>query len=344
MHTSSATGHATSAAEVVGDETWQIRRTAADFDRLGETESIFALGNGWVGWRGVLDEGAPCGMPGSYVNGFHERRELSYPEEGYAFPQASDTVVSAPNAALIRLWVDDEPLDLRTGTLRRHDRVLDLRAGVLRRQTEWISPGGRRVLVRSTRLVSLPRRPVAAVRYEVEPLDAPVELRVCSDLLANERVPESSDDPRAASVLTDPLTGEAYHADGLDGVLVHRTERSGQRVAVAVSHLLDAPETVTVSGDGTADRVRVTVAGRLHPGERLRLTKFAAYECTPVDGTPVDSWPTWSSPRRTRPARTASTLCSPTSAPPSTRPGRSPTCSSTAIRNSSRRSGSRCST
>ncbi|MFJ6163880.1 glycoside hydrolase family 65 protein [Micromonospora orduensis] len=288
MHTSSATGHATPAAEVVGDETWQIRRTAADFDRLGETESIFALGNGWVGWRGVLDEGAPCGMPGSYLNGFHERRELGYPEEGYAFPQASDTVVSAPNAALIRLWVDDEPLDLRTGTLRRHDRVLDLRAGVLRRQTEWISPGGRRVLVRSTRLVSLPRRPVAAVRYEVEPLDAPVELRVCSDLLANERVPESSDDPRAASVLTDPLTGEAYRADGLDGVLVHRTERSGQRVAVAVSHLLDAPETVTVSCDGTPDRVRVTVAGRLHPGERLRLTKFAAYECTPVDGTPVD--------------------------------------------------------
>ncbi|MEK8108605.1 hypothetical protein NKG94_34075 [Micromonospora sp. M12] len=103
--------------------------------------------------------------------------------------------MSAPNAALIRLWVDDEPLDLRTGTLRSHERVLDLRAGVLRRETEWISPSGRGVRIRSTRLVSLPRRPVAAVRYEVEPLDASVELRVCSDLLANEKVPELSDDP-----------------------------------------------------------------------------------------------------------------------------------------------------
>ncbi|MBM0231570.1 glycoside hydrolase family 65 protein [Micromonospora sp. STR1_7] len=288
MQTSSATDQPPPAAGVVDDETWRIRRTAGDLDRLGETESIFALGNGWVGWRGVLDEGTPCGMPGSYVNGFHERRELSYPEEGYAFPQASDTVVSAPNAALIRLWVDDEPLDLRTGTLRSHERVLDLRAGVLRRETEWISPTGRRVLVRSTRLVSLPRRPVAAVRYEVQPLDAPVELRVCSDLLANEKVPERSDDPRAASVLTEPLTGETHRADGLDGVLVHRTERSGQRVAVAVSHLVDAPDTVAVTGDGTPDRVRLTVAGRLHPGERLRLTKFAAYECATVDGTPID--------------------------------------------------------
>lgn len=57
-----------------GDESWRIRRTAADLDRLGETESIFALGNGWVGWRGTLDEGEPYEMPGTYLNGFHERR------------------------------------------------------------------------------------------------------------------------------------------------------------------------------------------------------------------------------------------------------------------------------
>ena len=84
-------GHATT-------DDWRIRRAGADLDRLGETESIFALGNGWLGWRGTLDEGAPCGMPGSYLNGFHERRVLSYPEDGYAFPQLSDTVVPVPNA------------------------------------------------------------------------------------------------------------------------------------------------------------------------------------------------------------------------------------------------------
>ena len=46
-----------------GAEAWRIRRTEADLDRLAETESIFALGNGWVGWRGTLDEGTPYGMP-----------------------------------------------------------------------------------------------------------------------------------------------------------------------------------------------------------------------------------------------------------------------------------------
>ncbi|MFI6821335.1 glycoside hydrolase family 65 protein [Micromonospora sp. NPDC050187] len=265
------------------DDGWRIRRTEADADRLAETESIFALSNGWLGWRGNLDEGEPYGMPGSYLNGFHERRELSYPEDGYAFPQLSDTVISAPNAALIRLWVDGEPLDARTGTLHHHERVLDLRAGLVDRHTEWTSPGGHRVRVRSTRLVSLAHHPVAAVRWEVEALDEPVDVRVCSDLVANQRVPERSDDPRAATVLDEPLVAEYRRSDGPDGVLVHRTGRSGQRVAVAVAHLVEAPDTTATDTGCQADRFRLALSGPLRPGQRLRLTKFAAYECTRTD-------------------------------------------------------------
>ncbi|MEU4565877.1 glycosyl hydrolase family 65 protein [Micromonospora sp. NPDC023956] len=267
----------------VEDDGWRIRRTEADADRLAETESVFALSNGWLGWRGNLDEGEPYGMPGSYLNGFHERRELSYPEDGYAFPQLSDTVVSTPNAALIRLWVDGEPLDVRTGTLHEHERVLDLRNGLVERHTEWTSPGGHRVRVRSTRLVSLAHHCVAAVRWEVEALDAPVDVRVCSDLVANQRVPERSDDPRAATVLDEPLVAEYRRSDGPDGVLVHRTGRSGQRVAVAVAHLVDAPDTTATDTDCRPDRIRLALSGPLRPGQRLRLTKFAAYECTRTD-------------------------------------------------------------
>ncbi|MFI9527363.1 glycoside hydrolase family 65 protein [Micromonospora rosaria] len=269
------------------DPAWRIRRTEADLNRLAETESIFALSNGWIGWRGTLDEGEPYGMPGTYLSGFHEQRKLDYPEDGYAFPQRSDTVISAPNAALVRLWVGDEQLDVRTGTLRHHERVLDLRGGVVERHTEWISPAGHGVRVRSTRLVSLSRHPIAAVRYEVEPLDGPVELRICADLQANERVPERSDDPRAASVITDPLTAEYRRGVGTDGVLVHRTEHSRQRVAVAVTHHVDAPDLFATDTDLTPDRLRVAVTGTLHPGERVRVTKFAAYDWTSVDGTPA---------------------------------------------------------
>ncbi|MFY1705411.1 glycoside hydrolase family 65 protein [Micromonospora sp. WMMA1923] len=290
MHTTGTADGREGPQSTAKDATWRVRRTGSDLDRLAETESIFALSNGWIGWRGTLDEGQPCGMPGTYLSGLHERRELTYPEDGYAFPQLSDTVISAPNAALIRLFVAGEPLDVTTGTLREHEQTLDLRAGVVERHTEWVSPAGHRVHVRSTRLVSLSRHPIAAVRYTVEAPDAPVELRVCSDLQANERVPNRSDDPRAASVIPDPLTAETHRRHGTGGALVHRTERSEQRVAVGVGHTVETPEADdwATEADLTDDRLRVTVVGTLEPGQRLTLTKFAAYEWAALDGTDAE--------------------------------------------------------
>ena len=55
---------------------WAIREDALDLGVLAQSESIFALGNGHLGLRGNLDEGEPCGLPGTYLSGFHEVRPL----------------------------------------------------------------------------------------------------------------------------------------------------------------------------------------------------------------------------------------------------------------------------
>ena len=77
------------------------------------------------------------------------------------------------NCKLIRLFVDDEPFDVRSGELRSHERLLDFRAGVLTRRAEWVSPAGRAVRVSSVRLVSFTQRAVAAICYEVERARSP---------------------------------------------------------------------------------------------------------------------------------------------------------------------------
>ncbi len=60
---------------------------------------------------------------------------------------------------------------------------------MLRRDAEWVSPAGRTVRVTSTRLVSFAHRAVAAISYEVEPLDGAAEIVVQSELVANEQLP-----------------------------------------------------------------------------------------------------------------------------------------------------------
>src|SRR5262249_16241439 len=152
-------------------EPWAIHETELNLNVLAQTESLFALSNGHIGLRGNLDEGEPHGLPGSYLNGFYELRPLPTSESQYGAPESSQPLVNVPNGKLFRLLVDDEPFDVRYGTLRAHDRVLDFRAGTLTRTAEWTSPAHRTVRITSVRFVSFTHRAIMGIAYEIEPLD-----------------------------------------------------------------------------------------------------------------------------------------------------------------------------
>ncbi|MFH8708614.1 glycoside hydrolase family 65 protein [Streptomyces rubrogriseus] len=258
-------------------EPWRVRETALNLDLLAQSESVFALSNGHVGWRGNLDEGEPHGLPGSYLNGVYELHPLPYAEAGYGYPESGQTVINVTNGKLLRLLVDDEPFDLRYGRLGKHERTLDLRRGVLERSCEWTSPAGTTVRVRSTRLVSLTQRAIAAVEYEVEPVDTRTRIVIQSELVANESLPSSDGDPRAAQALQSPLEPEEDLAIGSRLRLVHRTRRSGLRVAVAADHVVDAPGEITTSSESNTDVSRLTITSVLDPGQRLRVQKTVAH-------------------------------------------------------------------
>ncbi len=258
-------------------EPWSLRETELNLDLLAQTESVFALSNGHLGWRANLDEGEPHGLPGTYLNGVHALRPLPYAEAGYGFPESGQTVINVTNGKLVRLFVDDEPFDVRYGELRSHERLLDFRAGTLSRQAEWVSPAGQAVRISSTRVVSFTQRAIAAVCYEVEPLGSPARIAVQSELLANEQLPSLGGDPRVAAVLENPLTSEFNRADGTTVVLVHRTASSGLRVGAAMDHQLDCPDGVHVESRAYADGGNVTATMVLQPGQRLRMIKFVAY-------------------------------------------------------------------
>jgi alpha,alpha-trehalose phosphorylase len=264
-----------------GTEPWRLVENRLDLDLLAQSESIFALSNGHIGLRGNLDEGDPHGLPGSYLNSLYEVRPLPYAEAGYGFPDDGQTVINVTNGKIIRLLVDDEPLDIRYGTLHSHERVLDLRAGTLTRTVEWSSPAGARVKVTSVRLVSLTQRAIAAIRYTVEPVDAKLRLVLQSEIVANEELPQRSKDPRMAAILENPLVSEVNECSNDNGptraVLVHKTKASGLRLAAAMSHVITGPEKMAKRVESYSDLGRLTIAAEVAPGEKIELVKFVGY-------------------------------------------------------------------
>jgi alpha,alpha-trehalose phosphorylase len=260
-------------------EPWCVRETELNLDLLAQSESLFALANGHIGLRANLDEGEPHGMPGTYLNSFYELRPLPYAEAGYGYPESGQTIVNVTNGKLMRLLVDDEPFDVRYGNLRHHQRVLDLRAGTLERTVEWVSPAGQAIRMRSVRLVSFTHRSVAAILYEVEPLEQSARLILQSELVANEDTPVISGDPRVAAALAAPLEADELVLGDQGAALIHHTRQSGLHLASGMDHIVAAPPEVTVQvhTDGRPDWARTTIVCELKPGQRLRVVKFLGY-------------------------------------------------------------------
>lgn len=256
-------------------EPWQVREMGLREDDLAESESLFALSNGHIGVRGNLEEGDPAGLPGTYLNSFFEERPLPYAEAGYGYPEVGQTIVNVTDGKIIRLLVDDEPFDLRYGTIISHERTLDLREGVLRREVVWRSPTNRTVKVTSTRLVSFTQRAVLAIDYTVEAVDAPVRIVIQSELVANEELPQTPKDPRVAAALHDVLVPECHSSNGARSLLMHATRTSGLRMAVACDHVLHGEASLHTYAE--PDWSRTTIGTSLAPGQRLGVTKFVAY-------------------------------------------------------------------
>jgi alpha,alpha-trehalose phosphorylase len=259
-------------------EPWSVTEDRLSLDVLAQSESVFSLSNGHIGLRGNLDEGEPFGLPGTYLNGFYETRPLPYAEAGYGYPEDGQTVVNATNGKLIRLLVDDEPFDIRYGELLAHTRTLDLRAGELRREVRWRSPSGREIELKTTRIVSFVQRSVAAIRYEVTPLDdRPLRVVAQSELVANEPGPARSGDPRAAAALSAPLVAEEQEVHELRVVLVHRTRDSGLRMAAGMDHVVEDFDRLVGGAEAAPDLGRVWLTAEIDTDTPLAFTKFLAY-------------------------------------------------------------------
>src|SRR5215469_2662478 len=77
---------------------WEIVETEFKVEHNYRNESIFALGNGYIGMRGNFEEGysgpAGTGLEGTYLNGFYESEPIKYPEAAYGFAEHSETMLN----------------------------------------------------------------------------------------------------------------------------------------------------------------------------------------------------------------------------------------------------------
>ena len=277
-------------------EPWRLVETEVDVEDLGHTETLFGVGNGYLGMRGNPEEGRDAHTHGTYINGFHETWEIQHAENAFGFAKVGQTIVNVPDTKLIKLYVDDEPLLITTADLEDYERAIDFRSGLLTRDLIWRTPGGKRVRVRSTRMVSMTERHLGAMTFEVTMLDASAPVVISSQLLNRQdgedeyHVPgaalgegEEEHDPRQARLFDHRVLQPTSSRDETDDaghgnvVLGYTCTNSAMTLACGFHHRFDSESELFVETTVNHDKAKAVIQVHAEPGVPIRLTKFVSY-------------------------------------------------------------------
>ena len=226
------------------------------------TETLFSVGNGYLGMRGNPEEGRTSYAHGTFINGFHETWPIKHAEEAFGFAHTGQTIVNVPDAKLMKVYVDDEPLILSMADLDSYERALDFREGRLTRTLIWRTPAGKRVQIRSSRMVSFTDRHLALMELEITLLEGDAPIVVNSQVVNRQdgftdyRRPntgaEGWDPRRAASFGERVLLPQLNWHDESRMVLCYQVARSGMTIGVGVDHSIETAnpyESVTSTED-----------------------------------------------------------------------------------------------
>ncbi|MBE2182507.1 MAG: glycoside hydrolase family 65 protein [Anaerolineae bacterium] len=157
---------------------WEIQEFGFQPDKLHHLETLFTIGNGYLGTRGSFEEGFPGESMATLINGVYDHAE------GMLVPE----LASAPNWLPIQITVDGTPLKMVTktsdtmlppeGILFGYERTLHLDTGILERSVLFRAASGNVVRIIFQRFASLHDVHVLCQRVTITAIDGDPVIQV----------------------------------------------------------------------------------------------------------------------------------------------------------------------
>ena len=145
---------------ILSNDDWLVEEKKWDPKRQTLNETIFTIGNGYLGSRGILEEIPQGSTPGTYFAGLYDGKNTQVTE-----------LVNAPNPVHFKISANGETVDISKMETVSHYRALDMKQGVLARKTILAGKNKKRYCIESVRFFSMHQKHIAAMRIQVTPLD-----------------------------------------------------------------------------------------------------------------------------------------------------------------------------
>ena len=150
---------------------WTVEETSFSEDAIKVTETVFALGNGYLGVRGVFDEGfygfVGNTIPGTVINGVYEYHDYHHIWCRPGFPPRYHSIMNQIEAFQTGIFCNGEPVRMLPEQTSEYRRVLDMRRALLSRTYTYKTKDGVRLCLSFERFVSMAEKHTAASRISV---------------------------------------------------------------------------------------------------------------------------------------------------------------------------------
>jgi kojibiose phosphorylase len=155
----------------LSSEDWLIKETKFISHKQEMSESLFALGNGYLTVRGSLEENPHESYRGIYIAGIFDKSEAYVPK-----------IVKVPGWIDFSVWCDDQKFSVDTCNVVSHERILDMRKGILHRVSRLKCSRGRILRIETRRLVFAHQVRGAVIDVRITPENFSGKLKVLSGL------------------------------------------------------------------------------------------------------------------------------------------------------------------
>lgn len=139
---------------------WTLIETQFVPAQLHHKETVFTIGNGYLGTRGSFEEGYSRALPATLIHGVYNNVPVVYTE-----------LANCPDWLPLAVIVDGDRFRFDSGEILSYERQLDLRRGILTRRVRWRSPSGKTVDLSFERFASLADEHVLCLRCQLTPID-----------------------------------------------------------------------------------------------------------------------------------------------------------------------------
>jgi len=257
---------------VLEDE-WLIIEEGFNRENHSRSESLFSLGNGHMGMRANFEETyTGPSLRGTYLAGIYypDKTRVGWWKNGY--PEYFAKVLNAPNWIGMKFSFDGQDLNIDHMKVETFKRVLNMKEGILTREFTASWPDGKKIRVETERFLSMNRREIGAIRYDLTPLNFSGNLE--AELFIDGDV--KNEDANYGEKFWTPVN-QSHAGDYC--YLTSRTKKSGFEICMAMYSDCFPPENneqanpeLIISQQYVANHYRFAVK----QGNRVRFTKIAA--------------------------------------------------------------------